>query len=82
MEKKNLTDRTLKALKPAPTGTRYERWDAHTPGLGVRVTENGTKTFVLVARYPEVATRRGALSANTAPSRSRMLARRPANGAS
>jgi integrase len=52
MEKKNLTDRTLKALKPAPAGTRYERWDAHTPGLGVRVTENGTKTFVLVARYP------------------------------
>jgi hypothetical protein len=44
-------DRKLKALKPAPSGTRIDIWDAIVPGLGVRVTDGGTKTFVLLARY-------------------------------
>jgi integrase len=46
-----LNDRTLKALKPKP-GQRYEVKDAVTPGLVVRVTDKGTKTFALVHRYP------------------------------
>jgi integrase len=47
-----LTDRGLKALKPAPAGTRYMVWDAMTPHLSVRVTANGAKSFVIVGRRP------------------------------
>ena len=50
MAKKRLTDRTLKALKP--TGKRYDVMDADVPGFGVRLTERGQRTFILVARYP------------------------------
>jgi integrase len=52
MAKKRLTDRTIKALKPAQIGNRYEVMDADVRGLGVRVTEKGHRTFILVARYP------------------------------
>jgi integrase len=52
MARQNLTDRKLKALKPAPAGTRIELWDSVVPGLGVRVTDNGTRTFVLYTRFP------------------------------
>jgi integrase len=47
----SLTDRALRALKPAPKGRRYEKRDAIVPGLLVRVTETGTKTFMLQSRY-------------------------------
>ena len=50
--KKPLTDRAILHLKPAPAGKRRIVWDAIVPGLGLRVTENGVKTFVLVTRYP------------------------------
>ena len=50
--KKVLTDRTLKALKPAKPGQRYEVADAVVPGLAIRVTPTGQRTFVLIARYP------------------------------
>src|SRR6516162_830118 len=50
--KRVLTDRTIQALKPASTGKRLLVWDAQVPGLGVRVTDTGQKTFVLVVRYP------------------------------
>ena len=52
MAKRTLNDRILKALKPAPAGKRYELMDAIVPGFGVRVTESGQRTFILVARYP------------------------------
>src|SRR5262249_41002497 len=52
MAKKTLTDRALKALKPAAPGKRNETWDAVVPGFGVRVTDTGAKSFVLVTRYP------------------------------
>jgi integrase len=52
MTQKLLTDRALKALKPAPPGGRYEIMDAVTPGLGVRVTDKGHRSFVLITRYP------------------------------
>jgi integrase len=45
-----LTDRGLKALKPAPSGKRYIVWDAMQPHLGVRVTDKGAKSFVVVKR--------------------------------
>jgi integrase len=52
MPKRVLTDRALKALRPAKPGQRYEVSDAVVPGLAVRVTDQGTKTFALVARFP------------------------------
>ena len=45
-----LTDRGLKALKPAPSGKRYIVWDAMQPHLGVRVTDKGVKSFIVVKR--------------------------------
>jgi integrase len=52
--RKVLTDRLInsKSLKSAKAGQRLEVWDAIVPGLGVRVTDRGRKTFVLVTRYP------------------------------
>jgi integrase len=52
--KRDLTDRALKALKPAATGKRYFAWDAQVPGFGVRVTDRSppSLSFVLVTRYP------------------------------
>ena len=50
--KKVLTDKAVAALKPAPLGRRYIASDAIVPGLGVRVTDRGHRTFVLGARYP------------------------------
>jgi integrase len=54
MAKRILTDKMLAALKPAKPGQRVEIWDAdiHARGLGVRVTPLGTKTFVLMRRFP------------------------------
>jgi integrase len=47
--KKNITDKTIKALKPGE-----EVLDIGVPGFGVRASASGTKrkTFILVARYP------------------------------
>jgi integrase len=50
--RKILTDRACKALKPAKAGERYQIADAIVPGLALRITDNGAKSFVLVARYP------------------------------
>jgi hypothetical protein len=49
---KRLTDRTLQALKPAKAGKRYDVMDADVRGFGVRVTDKGQRTFILIARYP------------------------------
>ena len=48
--KNRLTDRKLQSLKPK--GKRYEVMDSDVPGLGVRVSEVGQKSFILIARYP------------------------------
>jgi hypothetical protein len=52
-----LTDRGIKALKPAPLTAhqkpgRYIVWDVMQPHLGVRVTSNGAKSFIVVKRRP------------------------------
>lgn len=47
-KKAALTDVALRKLKP--TGERYERSDAGTPGLRVRVSAEGAITFILKAR--------------------------------
>lgn len=51
MSKRTLNDRTLKALKPAPKGETYDLMDTVVPGFGVRVSEAGRRTFILVARF-------------------------------
>src|SRR5262245_15602185 len=50
--KKPLTDRAIRSLRPAPRGKRHLVWDAVVPGLALRVTDKGTKSFVLIVRYP------------------------------
>jgi integrase len=51
-EKVKLSDRKLKALKPAKSGERYELMDTDVSGFGVRITDKGKLTFILLARYP------------------------------
>jgi integrase len=45
----NLTVRSIEGLKPGRT--RYEVFDALTPGLAIRVTPSGHKSWVLLYRY-------------------------------
>jgi hypothetical protein len=52
MPKKTLNDRALKALKPAAPGKRDLVHDAIVPGLAIKVTDRGHKSFVLIKRYP------------------------------
>jgi len=44
------TDRFLKAMKPAPVGKRVMVWDAIQQHLGLRVTDRGQCSFVVVKR--------------------------------
>jgi integrase len=48
--RKALSDRAIKALKPA--SKPYIRSDGIVPKLGLRVMPSGHKTFVLVSRFP------------------------------
>ena len=52
MAKVNLTDRAVTAAKAA-LGQRFEIWDAMTPGLCLRVTDAGVKSWVLRYRTLE-----------------------------
>jgi integrase len=47
MPRVTFTDLGLRSLK-AKEGQRLDVWDAKQPGFGVRVSPNGTKTFVLM----------------------------------
>ena len=51
MARTTFTDRSLKALRPAAAGQRYDLHDAVVPGLGVRVSDR-SKKFFLVCRFP------------------------------
>lgn len=48
-KRKTLTDRSIAALKPE-AGKRRHVFDSIIPGLAVRVTERGVKSFVLITR--------------------------------
>ena len=50
--KRTLNDRILKALKAAPAGKLYDVMDGLVPGFGVRISDTGHKTFILVTRFP------------------------------
>ena len=56
MVRKNLTDRKVNSLKRDTKIEdklgHYDTWDAVVPGLGVRTSATGRRTFVLMARYP------------------------------
>jgi integrase len=45
-----LTDRSLKALRPAPDGARVVVWDALMPSMAVRVSSKGKRSFYAVKR--------------------------------
>ena len=45
-----LTDRSLQALRPAPEGQRAIVWDALLPGMAVRVSGKGKRSFYAVKR--------------------------------
>jgi integrase len=47
-----LTDRALKAMKPAAPGTRKMLWDSAVPSFGARVSEHGKITFIVLRRRP------------------------------
>jgi len=47
-----LTDRFIKAKKKTAKGQSTDFPDALVPGMALRVTHTGHKTFVLIARYP------------------------------
>ena len=51
--KRDLTDRGVAALKPALPGKRPIVWDAQVAGFGVRVTDRGHRSFILMVRYPD-----------------------------
>jgi integrase len=52
MTRKTLTDRAVKALKPAAPGKRYDIMDAVVPALGIRVTDRGYRSFFVAGRFP------------------------------
>jgi len=52
-----LTDRTCRHLKPAPEGRRYDVWDTLCPGLSVRVTDRGRKSWTVLGRLHRRALR-------------------------
>jgi mRNA-degrading endonuclease toxin of MazEF toxin-antitoxin module len=54
MPNARLTDVAVKSLKPPPEG-QVTYWDETLPSFGVRVSQGGTKSFVLV--YGEARTR-------------------------
>jgi integrase len=48
---RTLTEPYIRSLPPAPAGQRYAVSDALVPGLRVRVTDTGSKSFILWKRY-------------------------------
>ena len=51
MRRTVLTPKFIASIKATP-GQRAEHWDAIVPSFGVRVTERGTKTFIVYRRWP------------------------------
>ncbi len=54
MSRTALTNRKVETLKPASKGKRYQVMDAVAPGLGVRVTDCGQRTFIRKAQAREI----------------------------
>lgn len=56
MPRLKFTDAAVQRLKP-PAAGRVEYWDAALPGFGLRVTENGVRTWVMMYRMGSRARR-------------------------
>ena len=78
MAKTALTDRAIKAMRPAAKA--YDTHDAVVPGLSLNVLPSGVKRFVLLRRFPGASIQPGARSAPMASSRSKPHAPRPGSG--
>ncbi len=50
--RKVLTDKAIRALKPAKPGQRYDVPDADVPGLIVRINDRGGRAFMFYGRFP------------------------------
>ncbi|MDX6479705.1 MAG: hypothetical protein QOG85_215 [Gaiellaceae bacterium] len=50
MPRETLTDVKVRRLGPAAAGKRYDVWDALVPGLSLRVTDHGQKSWTVVGR--------------------------------
>ncbi|MFI5020746.1 MAG: tyrosine-type recombinase/integrase [Alphaproteobacteria bacterium] len=48
--RRTITEKTLRALKPAAAGKRYVLWDGIVPSFGVRVTDRRHVTFIVMRR--------------------------------
>lgn len=57
MPRKNLTDRTVAALRPPATG-QVDWYDAKNPRFGIRLSYNGTRTWFLFDKDPHTGKRR------------------------
>lgn len=49
MAKTVLTDVAVRRMRPPQSG-RFEVWDAALPGFGLRITENGNRSWILMTR--------------------------------
>jgi integrase len=54
LAKKPLTDRAIASLKPPAPGKRRLVWDSVVPGLALRITDTGARSFVFVKRFPNI----------------------------
>src|SRR6516162_4747316 len=61
-----LTAKFIASLKPAAPGTRAHYWDTLVPGLGLRVTDRGAKSFVVYRRWGGSAPARRTLGSHKA----------------
>jgi len=52
MNRQMLTDRFVSSREAAPAGKRLDYHDATAPGLSLHVTDKGSRSFVLITRYP------------------------------
>jgi integrase len=52
MSRRKLSDSYIAKLKPAPAGRRRDVYDDQVPGLLLRVTDAGTKSLMLYAKWP------------------------------
>lgn len=60
MARRPFTDRFIASLKPPPSG-QVDWYDAKTPGLGVRISYGGSRTFFLKYQTPDKRQRRKSL---------------------
>jgi hypothetical protein len=51
-QRRNLTDKFIRSCKAAAADDRNEYPDGIVPGLELRVTDRGHRSFILLARYP------------------------------